>query len=69
MEVKRTEQRELESKGRRLKEAQQRKEILDKCEKASKKIDEGNPEGREELFQALEEFGRLIEDQRERRRR
>ena len=37
-------------------EAQERKEILDKCEEASQKVDRGDKEGVEELFLSLQEF-------------
>jgi hypothetical protein len=41
----------------------ERKKILNKCEKASRKIDSGNKEGVEELFQALQEYGDLVDSQ------
>ena len=40
-------------------ETQERKEILDKCEEASQKIDRGDEKGAEELFQALQKYSDL----------
>ena len=37
-------------------ETQERKEILDKCEIASNKVNEGDEKGTEELFQALQKY-------------
>lgn len=40
-----------------------RKEILDRCEVASRKMDEGDPNAAEELYQALKEFNDVCDEE------